>query len=404
MACSKTCSEIRNAASNYTTFYILNHGAEELIENMFALGKQFFDLPLEKRMQVAARSQLGGGYRAQRASTDVFVATMCHEQTVITESYVGKNQWPPYPVGFSEAVQDYCDAMHRIALKIFSAIAMDRGLEASYFEPFVHSVNQSFHIRRYDYTHSVQRNSQDMLLNAHVDPPPVGFVVQNNVAGLETLINGQWVPLQPIPNTLICQFGMVMSHWTNDCYPATMHRVRAIQPEDNIDRYSMVYGIIPRFDATIECLPGFCSQDRPARYRSRSATEYFTDWIDKEKADSSPTSKASTVISTTKSEKDELLDEAIVANIRSRILAVTKGTWFLAAAKRIDNGNICMEFDVSTCRFILEMTAAQRATSYYKVHKSIAFWYRGHLRDPVKIDLLNQTILVLAEDVEPLLK
>jgi isopenicillin N synthase-like dioxygenase len=65
-------------------------------------------------------------------------------------------------------------------------------------------------------------------------------------------------------------------HWTNDRWISTLHRV-ANPPRDaalGSRRQSIVFFYQPNYDALIECLPGCCGPEHPAKYAPVTSGEH----------------------------------------------------------------------------------------------------------------------------------
>ena len=67
---------------------------------------------------------------------------------------------------------------------------------------------------------------------------------------------GEWVDVHAVPGSFVVNLGDMMARWTNDRWPATLHRV-AVPPSGagGTRRQSIVFFHDPRADAVIECLP-----------------------------------------------------------------------------------------------------------------------------------------------------
>ena len=62
---------------------------------------------------------------------------------------------------------------------------------------------------------------------------------------------GEWVKVNPIPNTFVINIGDILQKMTRGLYKSTPHRARNTQ---NISRYSIPYFYDPGWDAEIKQL------------------------------------------------------------------------------------------------------------------------------------------------------
>jgi isopenicillin N synthase-like dioxygenase len=74
---------------------------------------------------------------------------------------------------------------------------------------------------------------------------------------------GTWTLVEPIPDALVINIGDIVQVWSNDLYPAALHRVLA---SDRKERYSAPYFFNPAPSAYYAPLPAACTAE-PAHYR-----------------------------------------------------------------------------------------------------------------------------------------
>jgi isopenicillin N synthase-like dioxygenase len=65
--------------------------------------------------------------------------------------------------------------------------------------------------------------------------------------------------------------------WSNDIYVSTPHRVK--NPAGR-DRYSVAFFLDPNPDASLACLPGCSTPERPAKYPPILAADYLRARLD----------------------------------------------------------------------------------------------------------------------------
>lgn len=116
--------------------------------------------------------------------------------------------------------------------------------------------------------------------NAHTDSGQLTLLFQDSVGGLEVCDrsnrDGQppFVPVPPIPGTVIVQLGDMLEKQSNGRWRSALHRVTAPPPVPNQatgsndekdllqDRYSIAFFVYPDFETKIETLPG-CKEKGP---------------------------------------------------------------------------------------------------------------------------------------------
>ena len=88
---------------------------------------------------------------------------------------------------------------------------------------------------------------------AHSDYGTLTILRTDEVPGLEIQDrSGNWVAVEPQPETFVVNLGDSVAQWTNDRWRSTVHRVTATTAEP---RQSFAFFHMANWDATIECLP-----------------------------------------------------------------------------------------------------------------------------------------------------
>jgi isopenicillin N synthase-like dioxygenase len=84
---------------------------------------------------------------------------------------------------------------------------------------------------------------------------------------------GTWRAVRFPPGAYLVNLGDQLAMWSNDRWRSTLHRVMVPPDQGARSRGRLTLGFfhMPNADATIECLPGCASPERPARYPPVSA-------------------------------------------------------------------------------------------------------------------------------------
>ena len=84
-----------------------------------------------------------------------------------------------------------------------------------------------------------------------------------------------WLDVDAEPGTVLVNTGGLLAQWTNDTWIATAHRVVVTPAALAQPRYSIALFVDPDEDVLVECLPGFCGPDRPAKYAPITSKAYL---------------------------------------------------------------------------------------------------------------------------------
>src|SRR5262249_35211465 len=99
----------------------------------------------------------------------------------------------------------------------------------------------------------------------HTDAGALTVLLQDDVSGLETNVDGHWILVEPVIGALVVNIGDMVQVWSNDRYPAPLHRVRA---STNRERYSLPFFFNPVSDAVYAPLAALTNGQSPPRYRA----------------------------------------------------------------------------------------------------------------------------------------
>ena len=117
-------------------------------------------------------------------------------------------------------------------------------------------------------------------ISHHTDSGALTVLLQDEQPGLQVFRRGAWTFVEPNPDALVVNIGDVVQVWSNDRYPAALHRVIA---SDRHERYSAPYFFNPAPSAFYAPLPSACEHGEPPHYRrinwgefraSRTAGDY----------------------------------------------------------------------------------------------------------------------------------
>ena len=293
-ACKVVAENIRKASVEMGFFYIRNHGIPQtLIDQVFAVSRQFFTLPLDEKMKlhVAKHEQHAGyipiegerlqdhdeyGGADQKESLEVSIGLQRKDETTLGENqFIRDTLWL---ADYSEArntMHAYYEKMWRLVrlLNRISALAVD--LPQDFFvDMFSHPITN---IRLLRYPPLVANTAQDKRIlgcGEHSDYLYYTLLAQDEIGGLEVLNkDGEWLQAPPIPETFVVNTGDLISHWTNDLFASTVHRVTINQSKGH--RYSIAFFTGPNFDATIECLPACTDETHPPKYPPITTGDYL---------------------------------------------------------------------------------------------------------------------------------
>ncbi len=281
---SRARKQIDRACRLSGFFYLSNHGMEEqFLQEVWSVTRWFFGLSLQRKLQVERTESNPRGFYNRELTKNIQdmkeVFDFGHKPLKhVADDHpdnVTRDGWNQWPEGdgsahFREVLEAYYQRCSIISLKLLRVISAN--LESSpdaltgCFDPR----HSSF--LRLNYYPLPQAHSQPepnskaiapMGIHHHTDAGALTVILQDEVGGLQVMINGEWESVKPVPGTLVMNIGDIVQVWSNDLYQAPLHRVTA---SSTSDRYSLPFFFNPEYAADYAPLPSLVSETSPARY------------------------------------------------------------------------------------------------------------------------------------------
>ncbi|KAG6809711.1 hypothetical protein H0H92_015046 [Tricholoma furcatifolium] len=279
---------------------LVNHGfPDHIIEDMFNWSKKFFALSEEEKM-LAPHPPSGAHHRGYSppALEKVLrnpseVATNRAKAQDVKESFESgreedeamPNIWLPEHVlpGFKEACLDFFWKCFGLEKTILKALAVGLNVPEDYFAPYHTKPDNQLRLLRYPSVPlKALESNQISRIDGHADFGSITILFQDDVGGLEVEDPnnpGSFLPVPPVPGSIIINAGDMLMRWSNDTIRSTVHRVRAPAGAASTDgmvpeRYSIPYFCCPDFATVVDAIPGTWSDERPKRYEPTSARDY----------------------------------------------------------------------------------------------------------------------------------
>lgn len=269
--------ELRRAAREVGFLYVTGSGVSQaLFDDLLAVTKQFFALPLEEKMKVyIGNSSNHRGYvptGEEGGYVDEAVAAADAKPADLKEAFdlsldlpaddpdylagnpmVGPNQWPEL-AGMAETVNRYYDAVLEFGKVLLRGFALALGEPADRFDALVTKAPSQLRLIHYPFDPSA-RDSQG--IGAHTDFE-VFTLLKPTQPGLEVLNGaGEWIDAPPVEGAFIVNIADMLEIWSNGDFVSTTHRVRKVADE----RYSFPLFFNVDYDVLVTPLEQFVRAD-----------------------------------------------------------------------------------------------------------------------------------------------
>lgn len=286
---SRVARQIDDANRDIGFLVLINHDiSPELIDRLYAVSADFFDLPVSVKNNYAIGSRsLSRGYvppkiralantRGGMTAGDLVELYAAGLPEVPKDPYFEPqnaginfrpNIWPVEIENFQKTWTEYYTAMESLSAEVMSLFALALDLDADYFSAKIDKHISNLFANHYPPILEKPEDGQ-IRVGEHTDYGSLTLLLQRDeVGGLEVFVDGVWQPVAPTPGAFVINIGDLMARWTNDRWISTLHRVQN-PPADRLHmrRISFPFFCQPNYDTLIEAFPSCVDATHPARY------------------------------------------------------------------------------------------------------------------------------------------
>jgi isopenicillin N synthase-like dioxygenase len=266
-------------------FLIKGHGLpDDLLPQCFATAREFFELPLEKKIPFAAPSrEVFRGYFAKELRRTAAYREKVEHGDLKEEFLAGPtsprkpvrlrlpdfededfidwaehaNIWPTEPAHYRATFERFYAEMEKLADTMCRVLALAVGLPENWFADKIDHHGSTANWGYYP-AQAIPPKPGQLRQGAHTDIG--GFTIlaaDRSPGGLQVMNpDGEWEDVRPPDGTLAINLGDLLERWTNRRWKATLHRVANPPPEHaGSARQSMGYFFKVNADALVECVP-----------------------------------------------------------------------------------------------------------------------------------------------------
>ena len=230
-------AEIRDACETVGFFTVVGHGVPaELIEEVAARSRAFFDLPDAEKERFRAPAETAGLPVYRPLGAEKLGANADRKASLDWGPTLAGVAWPSDEV--RRAYTRYYGELLRVAGAIVAAFEL--GIEDLFDD-------RSSSLRVIDYP----AGAGGARAGAHRDYGCL-TIIRSDAPGLEAQTrDGEWLTVQAPPGGFVVNIGDLMQRWTRDRWVSTLHRVVGTEAQAP-RRQSLVFFHNPRGDAEID--------------------------------------------------------------------------------------------------------------------------------------------------------
>jgi isopenicillin N synthase-like dioxygenase len=296
---TRLAKDVGRACRDIGFLVIAGHGVPfELVGETCAAAREFFDLPLSEKMQVAPPARdVTRGYtpiaseavaRSRGAADkvgDLNESLMIGPVDPVDPDYAhrgGKhfapNLWPERPAAVRPVFTRYYRAMSGLAQTLMRIFALALDLDEHFFDDKIDRHISRLRLRNYPAQMTPPLPGQ-LRAGAHSDYGSLTILATEDKPGGLQVCNaaGEWVDVPAIPDCFIVNLGDLMARWTNDAWVSTLHRV--VNPPTHLAatsrRQSLVFFHNPNYDAPVACIPTCLKAGERPKYQPTTSGEHL---------------------------------------------------------------------------------------------------------------------------------
>lgn len=260
----------------------------ELIDELYAKNKAFFDLPneIKKKYEIEGmggqRGYTSFGKEHAKGMTEGDLKEFWHFGQFVEDDEKRRATYPKNievseVSGYLETGKKAYQALEKTGIEMLRAIALFLGIDEFYFDQYVHNGNSILRPIHYPPVKNV--NSKAVRAGAHEDINLITLLVGASADGLQVLTKqNEWVDVTEIQDHTVVNVGDMLQRLTNNKLRSTTHRViNPIKEEQGTSRYSVPFFLHPISEMPLNCLPETIDSKHPKRYTDITAGDYLTE-------------------------------------------------------------------------------------------------------------------------------
>jgi isopenicillin N synthase-like dioxygenase len=275
---SRFARDLSAAYEEYGFVIIRNHGIDKsTIDHCLGCFHRFFSLPVEekRRYQIpgagGARGYTPFGIETAKGARHHDLKEFWHVGRELPPGHrysrdMAPNIWADDIPGFRESTLSLYQSFDALGSRLLTPIARALGLPSNYFEDKVNLGNSV--LRIIHYPPMPPEPTPSVRAGAHEDINVITLLLGAEEPGLEVLSRGgEWLPINPPPDSLVCNVGDMLQRLTNMRLRSTTHRVTN-PPRERASqaRYSLPFFLHFNPDFLIRTLPECMDAQHPDQF------------------------------------------------------------------------------------------------------------------------------------------
>ncbi|MDA0176582.1 isopenicillin N synthase family dioxygenase [Mesoflavibacter profundi] len=259
---------------------------DELVDDLYAEIKNFFELPVETKRQYeipgigGQRGYVSFGKESAKGKKEGDLKEFWHFGQYVEDDPKRAEEYPQNVEvkeipRFNEVGKKAYQTLEKTAKYVLRALALHLGLEETYFDNYIHNGNSI--LRPIHYPPITQEPDNAVRAAAHGDINLITLLMGAQGRGLQVQNhNGDWIDAIAEPDELMINVGDMLSRHTNNRLKSTIHRV--VNPPRELwgtSRYSIPFFMHPISEMKLDVLDSCIDENNPKQFEDITAGEFL---------------------------------------------------------------------------------------------------------------------------------
>ncbi|KAL2337412.1 hypothetical protein Fmac_011858 [Flemingia macrophylla] len=265
---STVCAQVNEACRKHGFFLVINHGVDtKIIAKVHKLIDEFFSMELPDKQKIQRKVGEPCGYA--NSFIGRFSSKLPWKETLSfqylddksiksVEDYFVKVLGEDYRE-FGSVFQEYCEIISNLSLEIMELLGMSLGV-GKFFREFYEG-NDS--VMRLNYYPPCQKPELALGTGPHCDPTSLTVLHQDQVEGLQVLVDGTWYSVAPREDAFVVNIGDTFQALSNGIYKSCLHRAVV---NNQLVRKSLAFFLCPNKDRVVIPPKELVTEENPRKY------------------------------------------------------------------------------------------------------------------------------------------
>ncbi|KAK3009483.1 hypothetical protein RJ639_015444 [Escallonia herrerae] len=213
--------KLDNACKDWGFFQVTNHGiAAEVLQGTKKATADFFNLPIQEKTKYSFHPEFKTGYGQPFPVAENEILDWSDSLLLLLGP--SQNRFPNFGSCCKGAVEAYSDGIRKVTEELFGCLSLIMGLEK---DTLLGLHEELTTVMQMNYYPLCSRPDQVLGLTSHTDLGTIAILMQDDdVTGLQIRHNEGWVPVKPLPNSMVMNIGDILEIWSNGKYKSIEHR------------------------------------------------------------------------------------------------------------------------------------------------------------------------------------